>query len=174
MGIASTWLSFVETYQGCSKERFLEEVDTPYLLVPPGATVAAETGDESDLMAVQTLMEPTPTLPNSLSAGRAFEYAIPLTKRGLNPFSLMVTVGRAPNNDVVLQTTMASKFHAYFRQIGDQWSLCDANSSNGTYLNGVRLPPERSRPLKSGDQIAFSVERVTFFMMPEEIHELLP
>jgi len=64
----------------------------------------------------------------------------PVRKNGTNPFA-MITVGRAPNNDIVLPYEEISKFHAFFVNRGRGWLLADAQSRNGTFLRGVRLEP---------------------------------
>lgn len=56
-----------------------------------------------------------------------------LEKSKRNPFSGMITVGRAPNNDLILTDSSISKFHAYFRATPkDGLSLYDVGSTNGT------------------------------------------
>ncbi|HTQ20061.1 FHA domain-containing protein [Mycobacterium sp.] len=52
---------------------------------------------------------------------------------------LVVTIGRAPDNNVVLDDLLVSRHHAIMRRIGNQWELVDNNSANGTYVNGNRI-----------------------------------
>src|SRR6185437_12930598 len=52
---------------------------------------------------------------------------------------LVVTIGRAPENNVVLDDLLVSRSHALLRRSGDQWELVDNNSANGTYVNGNRI-----------------------------------
>lgn len=78
----------------------------------------------------------------------------PLEKRpGSNAFTLMVTLGRAANNDIVLAHPAVSKFHAYARRLGDEWLLSDAGSSNGTEVDGVAVRPPGAAPLRSGTRV---------------------
>lgn len=51
----------------------------------------------------------------------------------------VVTIGRAPENDVVLNDLLVSRRHAAIRRTGNKWELVDHNSANGTYVNGVRI-----------------------------------
>ena len=53
--------------------------------------------------------------------------------------SLAVTVGRAGDNDIVLQDTTVSGRHARIERQGDQAVIVDLNSSNGTFVNGQRI-----------------------------------
>ncbi|BBX72567.1 FHA domain-containing protein [Mycobacterium shinjukuense] len=52
---------------------------------------------------------------------------------------LVVTIGRAPDNDVVLDDLLVSRRHAVLRRSGSQWELVDRHSANGTYVNGNRI-----------------------------------
>jgi len=54
-------------------------------------------------------------------------------------FPSMITVGRTDNNDLVVPDEQVSKFHAFFRLVGDRVELSDAGSRNGTFVSGRRL-----------------------------------
>jgi pSer/pThr/pTyr-binding forkhead associated (FHA) protein len=95
---------------------------------------------------------------------------IPLKKADeKNPFSSMITLGRTNNNDVVLDDPRVSKFHCYFRKVGAGWTICDANSTNGTKVDGVRLPGEHSHKLQSGAKITLSRDLTLLFVMPQDV-----
>jgi ABC transport system ATP-binding/permease protein len=51
----------------------------------------------------------------------------------------VVTIGRAPENNVVLSDLLVSRRHATLRRSGDRWELVDLTSANGTYVNGNRI-----------------------------------
>lgn len=51
-----------------------------------------------------------------------------------NSFAMWVTLGRAPNNDLILPNPAVSKFHATFRKVGGDYFVCDRGSTNGTAL----------------------------------------
>jgi hypothetical protein len=79
-----------------------------------------------------------------------------ISKRPNNNFSMMITVGRAENNDIIIRNGKISKFHAYFNQIGDSWAVTDGNSSNGTYVRGERLVPNTRFTIIDGTDLSFS------------------
>ncbi|MBE3117798.1 MAG: FHA domain-containing protein [Candidatus Atribacteria bacterium] len=46
-----------------------------------------------------------------------------------------------------------SRLHAVLKLIQEQFVIVDLGSSNGTYLNGIRLPPYVETPVAHGDVI---------------------
>ncbi len=62
-----------------------------------------------------------------------------------------VRIGRRDDNDVVLSTGNVSKVHARVVAAGDRLLLEDLQSTNGTYLNGVRLSSRRE--LSAADEV---------------------
>jgi ABC-type multidrug transport system ATPase subunit/pSer/pThr/pTyr-binding forkhead associated (FHA) protein len=52
---------------------------------------------------------------------------------------IAVTIGRAPENVLVLEDLLVSRRHAVARRSGSQWELVDLGSANGTYINGARV-----------------------------------
>lgn len=64
-----------------------------------------------------------------------------------------VKIGRGENCQIRLQGSGISKEHIEINVIGDKVTLTDLRSSNGTYLNGVRV---KGALLKLGDKILIS------------------
>jgi eukaryotic-like serine/threonine-protein kinase len=60
------------------------------------------------------------------------------------------TLGRALDNDIVLEDAAVSRQHCRVYWAGDGYALEDLGSSNGTYLNGALV---QSAPLRSGDLV---------------------
>jgi pSer/pThr/pTyr-binding forkhead associated (FHA) protein len=67
------------------------------------------------------------------------------------PLQVPTTLGRAPDNHVVLADAYVSSYHARLDQRGGEWWLTDMGSRNGTRLNDV--PITKSAPLADGDVI---------------------
>lgn len=51
----------------------------------------------------------------------------------------VITLGRAPGNDIVVPNEEVSRYHARLTRQGDQWVLQDLESRNGTFVNGQRI-----------------------------------
>lgn len=89
-----------------------------------------------------------------------------------NVFGMMITIGRAANNDVVVDASSVSKFHAYFEQKDGGWAVRDANSSNGTFANGKEVGTNESTGLGDGIEVKFA--RVPCrFMLGETFRAML-
>jgi pSer/pThr/pTyr-binding forkhead associated (FHA) protein len=73
-------------------------------------------------------------------AGRTF---------GLHPGELII--GRGKGSEILIEDPSVSNHHAVLRVAGDQLTIEDLGSTNGTRVNGVVL--ERETPLAPGDQI---------------------
>jgi hypothetical protein len=52
-----------------------------------------------------------------------------------------IRLGRDRTNDIVLEDKLVSRRHAVIQKIGEEYFLEDLGSTNGTLLNGQRVPP---------------------------------
>ncbi len=64
-----------------------------------------------------------------------------------------IALGRAESADVRLPDPSVSPRHASLRAHGGAWLLVDHGSTNGTWIGGVRLGPEASRAITSGEPV---------------------
>jgi FHA domain-containing protein len=72
------------------------------------------------------------------------------------------TIGRAEDNDLMLQKPTVSRHHALVTEEGDRWFLEDRGSFNGTFLNGARIQAGAKVPLRHGDRIGLGAESLVF------------
>ncbi|MCB1042277.1 MAG: diguanylate cyclase [Acidobacteria bacterium] len=73
-----------------------------------------------------------------------------------------VTMGRNETNQLILSGSSISREHArVFRKSG-AFFLEDLGSSCGTFINGVRMQPNRSYELKSGDLLRIGKQQMQF------------
>src|SRR5579859_1355876 len=73
-----------------------------------------------------------------------------------------LTIGRAPDNRMVLQDAQASSHHAEIRPDAQGYLLVDLNSRNGTFVNDQHLMAQTPRLLISGDVIRIGDTRLTY------------
>jgi len=63
------------------------------------------------------------------------------------------TIGRSANNAIVINDAEISRRHAQITPQGDGYVLEDLGSTNGSFVNGIRL--NQPMALKHGDTVAF-------------------
>jgi predicted component of type VI protein secretion system len=73
-----------------------------------------------------------------------------------------LTVGRGPENDLVLTSTAVSRRHAAIVRREGRWYVEDRGSYNGTFLNGTRVNPGTPLPLRHADRIEIGLEAILF------------
>ncbi len=49
------------------------------------------------------------------------------------------TIGRRPDNDIILSLPYVSGHHGRLERVGETWHYTDLGSTNGTYINGRRM-----------------------------------
>lgn len=70
------------------------------------------------------------------------------------PVVSVITIGRASDNNVVIDNKLASRYHAVIQKIKNAYYLKDLHSTNGTFLNGERIPDDRYVKLSPSDTIS--------------------
>jgi pSer/pThr/pTyr-binding forkhead associated (FHA) protein len=106
---------------------------------------------------------PAPTT-QELPPSKYLVFPVRKTERSL--IARFYSVGQTRNNDIVIRDVSVSKFHAFFQDAEDGgFLLQDARSTNGTFVNGVRVPRQgQGDPIKvqSGDQVRFGAVELSF------------
>jgi pSer/pThr/pTyr-binding forkhead associated (FHA) protein len=87
----------------------------------------------------------------------------------------MITIGRSPENDIVLYNRLVSKSHAYLGLGASDEAifLVDNYSTNGTYVNNIELSATGNYQLAEGDEISFGPETKVVYFSPKLFHSLL-
>lgn len=66
----------------------------------------------------------------------------------------VVTVGRKPENDIVLPSPQISGHHLEVRlRNASEIVICDLGSSNGTFIEDRRIEPQQQHVLKTGERV---------------------
>jgi hypothetical protein len=157
---------FVALARECGLDEFLAQSPKYFLLGAARLSPPRQPG--------RTLIQRTPALLRQDTAVGA-PAAAPVAEAGRSHMQLvvlpllkvqdlfpdMITVGRAANNDVVIDDVAVSKFHAYFR-MEDPPQIVDADSSNGTKVGGKQLAPKAPEPLREGELVTIARLNFTF------------
>ncbi|MDO8914722.1 MAG: FHA domain-containing protein [Coriobacteriia bacterium] len=70
-----------------------------------------------------------------------------------------LTIGRDPGSDIFLNDITVSRHHASLERVGEEVSVSDAGSLNGTYVNGVTV--DRAL-LRTGDAVQIGRFQMVF------------
>jgi CRP-like cAMP-binding protein len=70
-----------------------------------------------------------------------------------------VAIGRAKDNDLVLDNPRVSRHHALIEARNGSYRIVDLNSTNGSFVNGQRV---KSQALIDGDEIVIGSKRIFF------------
>lgn len=75
------------------------------------------------------------------------------------------TLGRRPYNDIVIDNLAVSGEHAVIQLTGNEVSLEDLNSTNGTYINGKAV---KKQPLVNNDTIEIGKYKIKYVNEQQE------
>lgn len=137
-----------------------------------GKTVADEEGVDMDrtLGAIDPGLTPSPEVDPLAAAARAAALFVRKGGQQKDLFPDMITIGRVPNNDIVLAYPTVSKVHAYLRREGEGWRLHDNRSRNGTFVARRRLTAGGSHPLEDGDLVHIGPSLALTFFLPASLY----
>jgi pSer/pThr/pTyr-binding forkhead associated (FHA) protein len=79
--------------------------------------------------------------------------------------SELTTAGRHPESDIFLDDVTVSRRHAEFYRQGDQFTVRDVGSLNGTYVNRERI---EESGLHGGDEVQVGKFRLVFLTRPTD------
>ncbi|UCC89858.1 MAG: FHA domain-containing protein [Anaerolineales bacterium] len=91
--------------------------------------------------------------------------------------NMTIKAGRDPECDLVIEAQAASRFHADFIFTGQELHVVDHQSTNGTFVNGNRVPPEKRASLEINDRVRIGTAEVVIWdedELPGEVNQYLP
>lgn len=139
---------------GASLESGLEHTGAITSIIPTGSATtsgglaAVGSGSRTDIPSGSAM------LLVHRGPGEGSEFHLPATAD-------LITVGRNPDSDVFLDDVTVSRQHATFRRSAEGWSVSDAGSLNGTYVNRKRVDDRR---LAGGDEVQIGKFRFIFLV----------
>jgi hypothetical protein len=165
--------SYIQIRKTISKEEFLRRYAHPFLVQKLQVGPAQKDDFEFTTMEVST--EDLSSMFGGGKKGGPSPRVLRVVKRATNAFGGMINVGRAHNNDIVLDSAAISKFHAFFSKDAATGAYCitEANSTNGTYINGHRLLPHKPHTLQEGDVVSFGRTVEFTYYSPRAFYDML-
>lgn len=91
--------------------------------------------------------------------GAGESLAIALEAHPRKPY---LSLGRGPDNDIVIDDATLSRLHLLLTREGGGWTARDAGSTNGTVVEGARLGPDPVA-LAPGTRLVAGSVRLTFY-----------
>jgi eukaryotic-like serine/threonine-protein kinase len=108
--------------------------------------------DQDGASLVEAVPRPRAKLIILHNDGSSREFELPVT---------LSTIGKAPDNSIVISDTAISRRHAGVELKGDQYVVKDLGSLNGLLVNG-QLVGETGQALRDGDQIELGRTKIVF------------
>jgi len=122
--------------------------------------VLSATADMSSTEALANRRGMEPGLLERLEKNRYFGVVLRKRSGAEGAYPDRISIGRAPNKDIVLRHASVSKFHGWF-EVDEEgmFYVADAGSRNSTRINGEIIAAREPTPLEPGDALRFgSVE----------------
>ena len=165
--VPQTLEEYLQAANAKSREEFIAEFPALVFVVN-----AASPGTDA-----YTTARSLPLAPEARAAKLAEIQILRIEKKpsSSNPHSLLVTIGRSPQNDVPVRFPEVSKYHAYV-SLGapGKAKLTDAGSTNGSAINGVGLRATvEAHELKSGDKVTLSGVIDLLYLDPAGLYDFL-
>ncbi len=77
-----------------------------------------------------------------------------------------ITIGRTENNDIVIPDLSVSRLHGHFQRdaLTGEWQVVDAESSNGTFVDKLKLRRDQVAVLRDGVELKFGNVKVRYLL----------
>jgi serine/threonine protein kinase len=111
--------------------------------------------------------EPAPLLQTTRRINQPHIYGIRGEKAGqeFSIFNQGLTIGRAQKNQLRLVDRTVSRIHAKIIRTRRAFYIQDETSTLGTYVNGLRIPPNKPILIKDGDRIEIGNSQIFEFRL---------
>jgi hypothetical protein len=172
MECTSTFEDFTRAHGALDLPGFLASFGHPFLLVNLSGPRVKQTdfATRAPERGFDGITGPEP----DRAPGSGF-WVLGLLRSARNRVPDAITLGRAPDNDLVIPHASVSKVHAFFRKhpSAERYSIVDAGSSFGTTVNGNSVTTASPHPLASGDTIVFARVVPSHFFLPKDFFEYI-
>jgi len=167
--------SYLKEAAGLISNQFLEKYKHPVLLWPQAGHWLEDTAFQFETLSSEYREELPAAISPSTESQIAKTVVVEILKQASPAPTMMICVGRAANNDIVLANNTVSKLHTYFlvSEKGDSYDIVDAKSTNGTMVNNKQLVAYKNQSLLNRDNIQFGPSIQMVYLTPQGFYELL-
>ncbi|MFN8671186.1 MAG: FHA domain-containing protein [Candidatus Sericytochromatia bacterium] len=157
-------IEVVSDFRNLQRDDFLKKYECFFLIKKEGEPEnKANKGIAFATIAVGNLEELLAKAKESTLSNKIIEI-FPLKKTNKNPFQKKITIGRTTTQDITIDNTSISKYQGHFEYLSsEEISFIDRGSTNGTFINNVKLEPSVNNNVKDGDIISFSGIKYTVY-----------
>jgi len=168
-----TFGEFAAIYGRMKREQFLSRFRTPFLVADVKGAVFSSFDFEK--LASSPHADEATMFGKEEKKRWSKDIVAPVEKTDRNVNHEGITLGRSPENDVILPHSSVSKLHAFFKPGPgvEAFQLWDAGSSYGTVVDGRKLDPGVPSPVENGTEILFAQTIPATFYSPEGLFRLL-
>ncbi len=157
------FLDFIMEAMDSSEEDFCRSFPDPFLLVEFEGAQAVGELDTAVEYHKKGLSDTVAGIPTGLERIKDDKIC---TVKGASP-THAVSLGRSPENDIVLDYPRVSKRHAQIhKDTAGLFVLKDTGSTNGTVVNSKKIPKGGSITLGNGDRLELGGDFVAIFYTP--------
>lgn len=164
-------LGFFASVRKHTADSFKQRHPDPLLLFTPKVQM---TGPDKHFVTTQVAAVAEMRRTQGTEAGKkGMEMRVALVRKSSrNPFAGQIYIGRAANNDVVIEDPGVSKSHAFFEHKHNRWMLTDMGSANGTFIGGTRVEPNNAVEVRDGAKVTVGTLDMQFYL-PELFHSFV-
>lgn len=165
-------IAFYASVRKHTAESFAKKHPSPLLLYTPTLELSAP-NRHFVTTQVSSINEMRRTQGTEAGKRGVEQRVILVRKSTRNPFAGQIYLGRAQNNDLVIEEASVSKSHAFFELGANKvWTVSDMGSANGTFIDGKQLAANAAGELRDSGKVTFGQCEMQFFT-PEKFHQFV-
>ena len=151
---------FIREAKELNKEQFLKKYPHPFLVQYTASENKEGKRMSFSTISVRSLDE---LLKIEAQDKKEIQDVFPVKKTENNPFSSKIIIGRTATQDIIIDSSSISKFHAYFEIKEGKYLFYDKGSTNGSKLNNMELEASMSVMVRNNDIISLASLNYTFY-----------
>jgi hypothetical protein len=150
----------LELIHGKKLEEFIQEHPFPVLI---GLGVIASELQRNPTKAAGTMFVNLSAMPDQDDDSTNLNQVFNIEKVSAQTPPDGIYLGSGLENDICIPDSSISKTHTHFILSGSECSLIDHGSTNGSFVNGAKVPPNEPLVIKGGDVLTLGRISFTYY-----------